>query len=128
MKDTLINTSKISNALFQNIHGNNLIYNTCWEDPHCDRQLLNIQPDSRLVMITSTGCNALDYALDCPSEIHCVDMNSRQNALLELKKAAFSYGSHDDLYQLFGNGVHKDVYAFYKDGLLPFLPDFAQAY
>jgi S-adenosylmethionine-diacylglycerol 3-amino-3-carboxypropyl transferase len=128
MKDTLINTSKISNALFQNIHGNNLIYNTCWEDPRCDRQLLNIQPDSRLVMITSAGCNALDYALDCPSEIHCVDMNPRQNALLELKKAAFSYGSHDDLYQLFGDGVHKDVYAFYKDGLRPFLPDFAQAY
>lgn len=121
-------STHFSNRLFKNIHGNNLIYNTCWEDPRCDRELLNIQSDSRLVMITSAGCNALDYALDNPSEIHCVDMNPRQNALLELKKAAFNNGSFDDLYQLFGNGVHQDVHAFYQEGLRPFLPTYAQEY
>ena len=38
-------------------------------------------------MLTSAGCNALDYLLDGPAEIHAVDVNFRQNALLELKAA-----------------------------------------
>ena len=66
---------------------NDLVYNTCWEDPRCDRQLLQINEESKLCMITSAGCNALDYLLDNPTEIHCVDMNPRQNALLNLKKS-----------------------------------------
>ena len=32
-------------------------------------------------MITSGGCNALDYLLDEPRRIYAVDMNPRQNAL-----------------------------------------------
>jgi S-adenosylmethionine-diacylglycerol 3-amino-3-carboxypropyl transferase len=128
MKTTLDPLSKISNSVFQNIHTNNLIYNTCWEDPHCDRQLLELKPDSRVVMITSAGCNALDYALDKPTEINCVDMNPRQNALLDLKKATFNKGTHDDLFQMFGDGVHKQVNDFYAESLRPILPDYAQAY
>jgi Protein of unknown function (DUF3419) len=81
----------INQSLFKNIHANNLIYNTCWEDPRCDRALLELDAQSRVVMITSAGCNALDYALDRPAEIHCVDMNLRQNALLNLKIAAIFY-------------------------------------
>ena len=120
--------SKINNTIFQNIHTSNLIYNTCWEDPRCDRQLLDLKTDSRVVMITSAGCNALDYALDNPSEIHCVDMNPRQNALLELKKAVINQGEHDDLFQMFGNGVHNKVHDFYTESLRSILPDYAQAY
>jgi S-adenosylmethionine-diacylglycerol 3-amino-3-carboxypropyl transferase len=70
MKNMSPPLSKINSKLFQNIHTNNLIYNTCWEDPQCDRQMLNLKSDSRLVMITSAGCNALDYALDMPQKIH----------------------------------------------------------
>jgi S-adenosylmethionine-diacylglycerol 3-amino-3-carboxypropyl transferase len=128
MKNTLNPIPKISNYVFQNIHTNNLIYNTCWEDPRCDRQLLEIKPDSRVVMITSAGCNALDYALDNPTEINCVDMNLRQNALLDLKKAAIEKGTHDDLFQMFGTGVHNQVHDFYTESLRPTLPDYAQAY
>ena len=128
MKNISDPLSKISHSVFQNIHTNNLIYNTCWEDPRCDRQLLELKPDSRVVMITSAGCNALDYALDSPAEIHCVDMNPRQNALLELKKATFNQGTHDDLFQMFGEGVHSQVHDFYNDSLRSFLPDYAQAY
>jgi hypothetical protein len=43
-----------------------------------------------VVMITSAGCNALDYVLDLPAEIHAVDVNSRQNALLQLKLSSSS--------------------------------------
>ena len=73
---------RTQDAIFNRVHGTNLVYNTCWEDPRLDRQMLNLQSDSRLVMITSAGCNALDYLLDGPAEIHAVDMNPRQNALL----------------------------------------------
>ena len=48
---------------FKQIHTSNLVYNTCWEDPRCDRQLLQINEESKLCMITSAGCNALDYLL-----------------------------------------------------------------
>lgn len=95
-------------ALFDRVHSSTLIYNTCWEDPRLDRQLLALQPDSRLVMITSAGCNALDYLLDDPAEIHAVDVNPRQNALLELKIALIEHGNHAELFRLFGEGVRPD--------------------
>ena len=78
---------RAQDAIFSQVHGGNLVYNTCWEDPRLDREMLNLQPDSRVVMITSAGCNALDYLLDGPAQIHAVDMNPRQNALLQLKIA-----------------------------------------
>jgi len=98
----------IHDAIFKRVHGSNLVYNTCWEDPRLDRQMLNLQPDSRLVMITSAGCNALDYLLDDPAEIHAVDMNPRQNALLELKIAMIVRDHFEDLFQVFGHGSHSE--------------------
>jgi S-adenosylmethionine-diacylglycerol 3-amino-3-carboxypropyl transferase len=53
-------------------------------------------------------------------------MNPRQNALLELKKSVFQEGSHDDLFQMFGEGVHHQVNWFYQDTLRPILPDFTK--
>jgi len=95
-------------ALFDRVHSSTLIYNTCWEDPRLDRQLLALQPDSRIVMITSAGCNALDYLLDDPAEIHAVDVNPRQNALLHLKIALIEHGDHAELFRLFGEGARPD--------------------
>ena len=94
--------SRFQNWFFQQVHGKKLIYNTCWEDPRCDRKLLDLQSDSKVVMITSAGDNALDYLLDQPAEIHAVDMNYRQNALLDLKRSAFQQLDHKQFFQLFG--------------------------
>lgn len=99
---------KAHDALFDRVHSSTLIYNTCWEDPRLDRQMLELQPDSRVVMITSAGCNALDYLLDGPAEIHAIDVNPRQNALLELKLALIEHGDHAELFRLFGEGEHPD--------------------
>jgi S-adenosylmethionine-diacylglycerol 3-amino-3-carboxypropyl transferase len=118
----------IHQAIFNAIHGNALIYNTCWEDPRCDRDLLNLQPDSKVVMLTSAGCNALDYLLDGPVSIDCVDMNPRQNALLELKKALFLAGSHPDLYRFFGEGKSSNARDFFADALTEHLDDFARKF
>ena len=108
------------NLVFHHVHGGQLIYNACWEDPRIDRQLLGLKSDSRVVMITSAGCNALDYLLDDPAEIHTVDVNPRQNALLELKRALIKRGSFEDLFEFFGIGSHeryKPVYRAVRPGL-----------
>ncbi len=65
---------------------NSLIYNQCWEDPAVDRQALALTPADRVLVITSAGCNALDYAL-LGARVLAVDQNPRQNHLLELKRA-----------------------------------------
>lgn len=113
----------VNEQIFRHIHGNNLVYNTCWEDPRCDRQLLELGPDSRVVMLTSAGCNALDYLLDDPKVIHCVDMNPRQNALLELKIALFQGADHATLFRFFGNGVAGDARTVFQDVLRERLPE-----
>ena len=111
-----------SEKVFALIHGNRLIYNTCWEDPRADRQLLRLNPQSRVAMLTSAGCNALDYLLDDPAEIACVDLNLRQNALLDLKIAALRRLEFKDFFRLFGEGAHADyarIYASLKHDLSP---------
>ena len=116
------------NWIFQQVHGNKLIYNTCWEDPRCDRMLLDLQTDSRVVMITSAGCNALDYLLDDVAEIHAVDMNFRQNALLEMKKACYEELAHPDFFDLFGKGSVATPESMYQQYIRPYLPAYAQKY
>ncbi|MHC1788465.1 BtaA family protein [Solidesulfovibrio sp.] len=95
---------RLQDAFFGFVHGNRLIYNTCWEDPRLDRRLLGLSPDSRVVVITSAGDNALDYLLDDPAGVACVDLNFRQNALLELKRALFAHGTFEELFSFFGQG------------------------
>lgn len=120
--------TKFKNWVFSKVHGNKLIYNTCWEDPRCDRMLLNLDNDSEIVMITSAGCNALDYLLDSPAKINCVDMNHRQNALLELKQAAISNLDFDTFFSMFGQGSLAQASSIYNTKLRRDLPVSAQKY
>jgi len=108
--------------LFAKVHGGTLIYNACWEDPRIDRTLLRLDRNSRVVMITSAGCNALDYLLDDPAEIHAVDVNHRQNAVLELKQALLRTGDHQRLWALFGEGAdarREEIYGSVRHDLRP---------
>ncbi len=119
---------RLQDWIFQKVHRRNLVYNTCWEDPRCDRSLLDFDSDSKVVMITSAGCNALDYLLDEPAKIHCIDMNPRQNALLQLKLATFRNSSFETLDHMFGRGAFVDAKAVYQEELRLDLPDYAQTY
>lgn len=94
----------ISGRVFKFVHGRNLVYNTCWEDPRLDRVALELGPNDTIAMITSAGCNALDYVLQSPKHIYCVDMNPRQNALLELKQAGIRSLEFDTFFNWFGRG------------------------
>lgn len=120
--------TRLQKKVFSKIHMDNLVYNTCWEDPRCDRELMEFGPDAKVVMITSAGCNALDYLLDNPAQIHCVDMNPRQNALLHLKMASLQSQSHQDIFQLFGVGRHPKARECYYDSLRSIIPSYAMEF
>ena len=66
---------RISMKVFNFVHGNNLVYNTCWEDPRLDKKALNLTPEDNVFVITSAGCNALSYAIDGVKHVYCADMN-----------------------------------------------------
>ena len=66
---------KLDQKIFDAIYSRSLVYNTCWEDPAVDRKALALGPDDTVLVITSAGCNALDYALEAPKRIHAVDAN-----------------------------------------------------
>jgi S-adenosylmethionine-diacylglycerol 3-amino-3-carboxypropyl transferase len=89
--------------LFDAVWRHNLVYNQCWEDPAVDRLALELQPRDRVLVITSAGCNALDYALT-GAEVLAVDANPRQNHLLELKRAGIRALDFDSFFALFGEG------------------------
>lgn len=118
----------ISRQMFNVVHRRNLVYNTCWEDPRLDRQALKIGPDDTIAMLTSAGCNALDYALLAPKEIHCIDVNPKQNALLELKKAGIRHLDFDTFYSMFGKGGLGNYQEVYRDVLRRNLPSGVRHY
>ncbi|MFG0254366.1 MAG: DUF3419 family protein, partial [Rhodopirellula sp. JB053] len=107
----------LANRCFTAVHRQNLVYNTCWEDPEIDRRALELTSQDSVALITSAGCNALDYALESPREVHAIDVNPLQNALLELKIGAINTLHHDDFFQLFGKGRHEQWQSLYRDAV-----------
>lgn len=112
-------SEKASGKVFKLVHGRNLVYNQCWEDPRLDRVALELTPEDRLVVITSAGCNAIDYALAGCGEVHAVDMNFRQNALLELKRAACKTLPQEEFFDLMGRGKHDRWNEVFGDAIRP---------
>jgi S-adenosylmethionine-diacylglycerol 3-amino-3-carboxypropyl transferase len=125
-KSTL--ADKFDQKLFDAIYSRSLVYNTCWEDPAVDLQALDLTTSDRLLVITSAGCNALDYALAAPAQIFAVDANPRQTALLELKLAAIRRLEFGDFFAVFGHGHHPRFVELYHDALACELSPFARAW
>lgn len=119
---------RVDQTVFDAIYSRSLVYNTCWEDPAVDRRALAITPSDTVLVITSAGCNALDYALAGAARVHAIDANPRQNALLELKLAGIRRLSFDEFFAVFGSGGHSHFRQMYRDALRPDLSPFAQAY
>ena len=110
---------RISGAWFRCVHRSNLIYNACWEDPRVDRVALELGPTDTVLVITSAGCNALDYVLDNPAHVFAVDVNPWQNALLELKIAGIRGLDYQTFFSLFGQGRLEEWRDVYGSCLLP---------
>ena len=118
----------ISGKVFSLVHGNNLVYNTCWEDPRLDKAALELGPDDDVLVITSAGCNALSYALARPRSVHAVDMNPRQNALLELKIAGIRTLDYETFFRMFGTGRLPEMKKVYREHLRGELSESARKY
>ena len=118
----------VSRRIFTTVHRNNLVYNTCWEDPRLDRVALDIGSDDDVLVITSAGCNALDYALNDPNHVYAVDMNPRQNSLLDLKRAAIRNLEFEEFFQMFGQGRLPNAAEIYRQKLRDSLPIWSQEF
>lgn len=128
MSMTKVLREKINTRVFRFVHGRHLIYNTCWEDPALDRIALNLSPSDRVVVITSAGCNALDYLLAGAGQVHAVDVNPIQNALLELKVAGLRTLDHEAFFELFGHGRSPRARDLYFEALRIELSPVARRY
>lgn len=92
-----------------------LVYNQVWEDPTVDIEALKIGPESRMLVISSGGCNALNYLLADPASITAVDLNRGHSCLLDLKRAAIGHlPEFDDFFELFGIGKSQRADALYR--------------
>ncbi len=112
---------RVSRFAFDLVHRRNLVYNQCWEDPAVDQQALGLTRDDRVLVITSAGCNALDYALS-GARVLAVDVNPRQNHLLELKRAGIRALDFEAFFELFGRGGSRrarEAYAALRGALPP---------
>jgi S-adenosylmethionine-diacylglycerol 3-amino-3-carboxypropyl transferase len=114
-------TNWIGEKCFQSVHRRNLVYNTCWEDPRLDREAMKLSADDKVMVITSAGCNALDYALDGPAKIFAVDMNPLQNALLDLKIACVKSLDYREFFAIFGRGCWSQWASAYQQRVRPHL-------
>jgi S-adenosylmethionine-diacylglycerol 3-amino-3-carboxypropyl transferase len=128
MPGTTAVLSRVRDSLFTTLARRYLIYNACWEDPALDREAFELGPDDRVLVITSGGCNALDYLLAGAGTVHAVDCNPCQNALLEFKMAAIRGLDHSDFWELFGDGRSPRARQMYQDAVRRRLTPWARRY
>ncbi|HKP68537.1 MAG TPA: BtaA family protein [Pyrinomonadaceae bacterium] len=81
------------------------VYNQIWEDPRVDVEALQLDGSSRVLTISSGGCNALNYLLESPESVTAVDLNRHHIYLLNLKLAAIKHlPSYESFFAFFGAG------------------------
>ncbi len=105
------------------------VYNQIWEDPRVDLEALQFDSDSRVITISSGGCNALNYLAAGPVSITAVDLNRYHIYLLELKLAALkSLPHHEDFFAFFGKGKDASNLENYQRFVSPVLNDDARRF
>lgn len=100
------------------------VYNQIWEDPRVDLQALRLNEDSRVLTISSGGCNALNYLIDNPESVTAVDLNRHHIFLLNLKISALRFlPTYEDFFNFFGFGKHSNNVENYKKFIAPNLDE-----
>lgn len=99
-----------------------LVYTQIWEDPRVDADALRLDKSSRIVTISSAGCNVLNYLTHAPERILAVDVNAAHLALTRLRIAALHHcPDHDTFFQFFGVGAGRQNVQVYRRHLRPHL-------
>ena len=100
------------------------VYNQIWEDPRVDLQALKLDEDSRVLTISSGGCNALNYLLENPQSVTAIDLNRHHIFLLNLKIAALkTLPAYEDFFAFFGFGKGGKTIANYEKFIAPNLDE-----
>jgi S-adenosylmethionine-diacylglycerol 3-amino-3-carboxypropyl transferase len=103
------------------------VYNQIWEDPRVDLEALKLDENSRVLTISSGGCNALNYLLAEPGSVTAVDLNRHHIYLLDLKAAAVkNFPNHERFFDFFGVGKTANAIEIYKQFLAPVLDESAR--
>lgn len=98
------------------------VYNQIWEDPRVDLEALKLNGDSRVLTISSGGCNALNYLLEEPGSVTAVDLNRHHIFLLNLKIAALKHlPRYENFFDFFGRGKGKNTGTDYLRYIAPHL-------
>jgi S-adenosylmethionine-diacylglycerol 3-amino-3-carboxypropyl transferase len=96
------------------------VYNQIWEDPRVDLQALKLDEHSRIITISSGGCNALNYLVVSPENVTAVDLNRHHIFLLRLKVAALKYlPTYEDFFAFFGYGKSAKNIENYRKYIAP---------
>jgi S-adenosylmethionine-diacylglycerol 3-amino-3-carboxypropyl transferase len=105
------------------------VYNQIWEDPRVDLQALKLDTESRVLTISSGGCNALNYLLENPQSVTAVDLNRHHIYLLNLKIAALKFlPAYEDFFAFFGFGKSEKTIANYEQHIAPNLDKATKAF
>ena len=87
-----------------NLSFSGFVYNQIWEDPDVDAVAMQLDGNSRIMTISSGGCNALNYLCRGVASVDVVDLNMHHLNLLRLKlRALESFPGHADFFAFFGN-------------------------
>jgi S-adenosylmethionine-diacylglycerol 3-amino-3-carboxypropyl transferase len=79
------------------------VYTQIWEDPRVDAEALRLDETSRVLTISSAGCNVLNYLVHDPDRVVALDLNEAHMALTRLKLAALQHlPDHDAFFRFFG--------------------------
>lgn len=96
------------------------VYNQIWEDPRVDLEALRLDENSRVLTISSGGCNALNYLIENPESVTAVDLNRHHIYLLNLKIAALKFlSSYQDFFAFFGFGKSEKNVENYQKFIAP---------
>ena len=96
------------------------VYNQIWEDPRVDLQALKIDSASKIITISSGGCNALNYLAANPESVTAADLNRHHIYLARLKVAALHYlPTYEDFFNFFGHAKHPQNVANYRQFIAP---------
>ncbi|MDI1241748.1 MAG: BtaA family protein [bacterium] len=98
------------------------VYNQIWEDPRVDIEALELDGSSRILTISSGGCNAMNYLVEGPESVTAVDLNKHHIYLLNLKLAAVKHlPSYKKFFTFFGEGMGENTHTDYLRYIRPHL-------
>jgi S-adenosylmethionine-diacylglycerol 3-amino-3-carboxypropyl transferase len=118
-QESAVSRQGILQKLFA-VYFDGLVYNQIWEDPRVDMQALRLDGESRVLTISSGGCNALNYLTASPESVTAVDLNQHHIYLANLKIAALRYlPEYEMFFDFFGRANVAHNVENYKKHIAP---------